>query len=139
MAAAAITSKYEMPMNSAMMKAAAPMIGGMSWPLVEAATSMAPAFTAGMPMRRMTGMVKVPVVTTLAIDEPEIIPVMPDARIAALAGPPLKRPTIAKERARKYCPAPALSSSAPKSTKRKTKLTETLIGMPNTASPVSHW
>ena len=29
-AAAMITSKYEMPMNSAMMKAAAPMIGGMS-------------------------------------------------------------------------------------------------------------
>ena len=76
-------------MNSAMMKAAAPMIGGMSWPLVDAATSMAPAFTAGIPIRRMTGMVKVPVVTTLAIDEPEIMPVMPDARIAALAGPPL--------------------------------------------------
>ena len=65
------------------------MIGGMSWPLVEAATSMAPAFTAGMPIRRMTGIVKVPVVTTLAIEEPEIMPVMPDARIAALAGPPL--------------------------------------------------
>ena len=126
-------------MNSAMMKAAAPMIGGMSWPLVEAATSMAPAFVAGMPIRRITGMVKVPVVTTLAMDEPEIIPVMPDARIAALAGPPLKRPTMAKESARKYWPAPALSSSAPKSTKRNTKLTETLIGMPNTASPVSHW
>ena len=58
-------------MNSAMMKAAAPMIGGMSWPLVDAATSMAPAFVAGMPIRRMTGMVKVPVVTTLAIEEPE--------------------------------------------------------------------
>ena len=50
---------------------------------------MAPAFTAGMPIRRMTGIVKVPVVTTLAIEEPEIMPVMPDARIAALAGPPL--------------------------------------------------
>ena len=124
-------------MNSAMMKAAAPMIGGMSWPLVEAATSMAPAFTAGMPIRRMTGMVKVPVVTTLAIDEPEIMPVMPDARIAALAGPPLNRPTMAKESARKYLPAPALSSSAPNSTNRKTKLTETLMGMPKTASPVS--
>ena len=60
------------------------MIGGMIWPLVEAATSIAPALTAGMPMRRMTGMVNVPVVTTLAIDDPEIIPVMPEARIDGL-------------------------------------------------------
>ena len=114
------------------------MIGGMSWPLVDAATSIAPALTAGMPIRRMTGIVKVPVVTTLAIDEPETMPVMPDARIAALAGPPVKRPTMAKESARKYCPAPALSSNAPNSTNRNTKLTETLSGMPKTASPVSH-
>ena len=88
MNAATTTSKYEMPMNSAMMNAAAPMIGGMSWPLVEAATSIAPALIAGMPIFRITGIVKVPVVTTLAIDDPEIAPVMPDARIAALAGPP---------------------------------------------------
>ena len=106
-------------MNSAMMNAAAPMIGGMIWPFVDAATSMAPALTAGMPMRRMTGMVKVPVVTTLAMDEPEIMPVMPEARIAPLAGPPLYRPTMAKESARKYRPAPALSSSAPNSTKQE--------------------
>ena len=139
MAAATITSKYEMPMNSAMMKAAAPMMGGITWPFVEAATSIAPALTAGMPIRRMTGMVNVPVVTTFAIDEPEIMPVMPEARIAALAGPPLNLPTRAKERARKYCPAPALSRRAPNSTNRNTKLTETLIGMPKTASPVSHW
>ena len=57
-----------MPMNSAMMKAAAPMIGGMIWPLVEAATSIAPALIAGRPVRFITGMVKVPVVTTLAIE-----------------------------------------------------------------------
>ena len=35
-----------------------------------------------------TWMVKVPVVTTLAIDEPEIRPVRPEATTAALAGPP---------------------------------------------------
>ena len=86
----------------------------------------------------MTGMVNVPVVTTLAIDEPEIMPVMPEARIAALAGPPLNRPTSANDRARKYFPAPALSRRAPNSTNRNTKLTETLSGMPKTASPVSH-
>ena len=104
-----------------MMKAAAPMMGGMICPLVDAATSMAPALTAGMPMRRMTGMVNVPVVTTLAMDEPEIIPVMPEARIAALAGPPLKRPTRANDRPRKYCPAPALSSRAPNRNEQETR------------------
>ena len=36
------------------------------------------------------------------------MPVMPDARIAALAGPPLKRPTMAKERARKLLPRAGL-------------------------------
>ncbi len=60
----------------------------MIWPLTEAATSMAPALTAGMPILFITGMVNVPVVTTLAMEDPEIRPVMPDARIDALAGPP---------------------------------------------------
>ena len=75
-------------MYSAMMNAAAPIIGGISCPLVEAATSMAPALMAGMPILRMTGIVKVPVVTTLAMDEPEIVPVMAEARMEAFAGPP---------------------------------------------------
>ena len=84
-------------------------------------------------------MVKVPVVTTLAIEEPEIMPVRPEARIAAFAGPPRMRPTSAKARSRKNWPAPAFSSSAPKKTNRKTKLVETLSGMPKIASPPSHW
>jgi len=37
-------------------------------------------------------MVKVPVVTTFAIDEPEYIPDNPDATTAAFAGPPLRWP-----------------------------------------------
>ena len=36
----------------------------------------------------ISGMVKVPVVTTLAMDEPEIRPVMAEDTTAALAGPP---------------------------------------------------
>ncbi len=88
-------------MNSAMMKAAAPMIGGIIWPLVDAATSIAPAFVAGMPIRFMTGIVKVPVVTTFAMDEPDMRPVMPEARIAALAGPPRNMPTIANASCKK--------------------------------------
>ena len=42
------------------------------------------------------GIVKVPVVTVFAIEDPEIKPVIPDPRIAALAGPPRIFPTIAK-------------------------------------------
>ena len=41
-------------------------------------------------------MVKVPVITVLAIDEPEIIPVMPEATTPAFAGPPRNVPSIAK-------------------------------------------
>ncbi len=37
-------------------------------------------------------MVKVPVVTTLAMDEPEIRPVIADDTTAALAGPPFMWP-----------------------------------------------
>ncbi|MNU05957.1 hypothetical protein D3C72_2509610 [compost metagenome] len=65
----------------------------MIWPLTEAATSTAPAFSAEKPVRFIIGMVKVPVVTTLAIDEPEIIPVSPEATTAALAGPPRRCPS----------------------------------------------
>ena len=38
-------------------------------------------------------MVKVPVVTTLAIDEPEMMPVAADDTTAALAGPPRMWPS----------------------------------------------
>ncbi len=69
------------------------MTGGMIWPLTEAATSTAPAFSLVKPTRFISGMVKVPVVTTLAIDEPEIKPVMPDDSTAALAGPPRMWPS----------------------------------------------
>ncbi len=80
-------------MYSTIRKAAAPITGGMIWPLTEEATSTAPAFSEEKPVRFIIGMVKVPVVTTLAIDEPEIIPVRPEASTAALAGPPRKWPS----------------------------------------------
>jgi len=72
------------------------MIGGVSWPLVEEATSTAPAFSEENPTRFISGMVKVPVVTTLAIEEPEIRPVIAEDTTAALAGPPRKCPSKAK-------------------------------------------
>ncbi len=56
--------------------------------MVEAATSTAPAFSAENPTFFIKGMVKVPVVTTLAMEEPDTRPVMPEDTTAALAGPP---------------------------------------------------
>ena len=72
------------------------MTGGMICPFTEDATSTAPAFSLLKPTRFIIGMVKVPVVTTLAMDEPEISPVMPDATTAALAGPPRRWPISEK-------------------------------------------
>ncbi|CSI60470.1 Uncharacterised protein [Vibrio cholerae] len=63
---------------------------------MEAATSTAPALVPGKPTRFIKGMVKVPVVTTLAIEEPETNPERPDATTAALAGPPRMCPSIEK-------------------------------------------
>ena len=90
-------STRSIPTRSIMMKAAAPITGGVSWPLVEEATSTAPAFSAGKPVRFISGMVKAPVVTTLAREEPEIRPVMAEETTDALAGPPRIWPTSAIE------------------------------------------
>src|SRR5581483_6551587 len=82
-------------------------------------------------------MVKVPVVTTLATEEPEIMPVMPEDTTAALAGPPRYLPSREKATWMKKLPAPALSSRAPNSTNRKMKLVETPSATPKTPSDVS--
>ena len=76
--------------------AAAPMTGGMICPLTDDAVSTAPACSAEKPTRFMRGIVKVPVVTTLAMDEPEISPVIADETTAAFAGPPLRCPMSEK-------------------------------------------
>ena len=124
-----------MPKSSAITKAAAPIIGGIICPFTEAATSTAPALTGGKPVFFIIGIVNVPVVTVFATDEPEIKPVNPEAKIAAFAGPPLIFPTKANAKFKKYFPPPATSKIAPNNTNRNIKLTETLIGIPNIASP----
>ena len=106
-------------------------------PLTDAATSTAPALTAGNPVFFIIGIVKVPVVTVFATDDPEIIPVNPEAKIAAFAGPPLILPTRANAKFKKYLPPPAASKIDPNKTNKKIKPTETLIGIPKIASPPS--
>ena len=107
-----------MPKNSAMINAAAPIIGGISCPFTPAATSIAPALVAVSPAFFISGIVKVPTVTTFAVELPLTMPVSPLAITLALAGPPRKRPKIANATFIKYCPAPARSKSAPNSTNR---------------------
>ena len=58
---------------STIKKAAAPMTGGVNCPLVEDATSTAPAFSRENPIRFINGIVNVPVVTVLAMEDPDII------------------------------------------------------------------
>ena len=72
------------------------MTGGINWPLVEQATSIAPAFSREKPTFFINGMVKVPVVTTLAMEDPETRPVKPEEITAAFAGPPFRCPRAAK-------------------------------------------
>ena len=117
-----------------MTNAAAPIIGGIICPLTEDDTSIAPAFSFENPVFFIIGIVKVPVVTVFAIEDPEISPVIPEPSIAALAGPPLIFPTIANAKSKKYFPPPAVSSKAPNNTNKKIKSTETPIGIPNIAS-----
>ena len=127
------------PIKLAITKAAAPITGGINCPFTDDDTSIAPAFSFEKPVFFIIGIVKVPVVTVFAIEDPEIKPVIPDPKIAALAGPPLIFPTIAKAKSKKYFPPPAVSRSAPNKTNKKIKSTETPIGIPNIASWSSHW
>ena len=112
------------------MKAPAPMIGGMSCPPVLAAASMAAAKCGRKPARRMSGMVKVPVVTTFATALPEREPMKALATAAVFAGPPLVFPATRSARLMRSRPPPATSRTDPKSTNRKTKSAETPSGIP---------
>ena len=71
-------------------------------------------------MRIIAGMVSAPVVTVLAMDEPEIVPSMAEEMTETLAGPPAKRPASAVARSMKSCPSPIFCAMTPNSTKWNT-------------------
>ena len=121
---------YGISRNSAIRKAAAPMIGGINWPPVEATASMAPACTPVYPPRRINGMVMTPVVTTLETTLPEIEPKNPDAVTAIFACPPRKRPTRTIEISVKNAEPPDLIKIWPKKTKETTMVETTVMGTP---------
>src|SRR3546814_16176947 len=104
------------------MKTPAPITGGMNCPPVEAIASMAPASCGRKPVRFMSGMVKEPVVTTLATEEPEIEPHSAEVRTAILAGPPRQRTAKAVPRFMNTSPAPERYRKATKNMKGKKKI-----------------
>ena len=86
-AAATTILMYGIPVNSAIMKAAAPITGGMICPPVEAAASTAPAKYGLYPVFFIRGMVNAPVVTVFATELPDTDPINPLATTAVIAGP----------------------------------------------------
>ncbi len=117
-----------------MTKAPAPMIGGINWPPVDAAASTPAANCAGKPARFIIGMVMTPVETVLAIAEPEMVPVSPEAITATSPGPPITRPATARDMAMTKSPAPERTRKAPNRMNMKTKVTEIWAMLPNSAS-----
>ena len=89
-----------------MMKAAAPMMGGVICPPHEAEASTAPANRGEKPTFFMSGMVMTPVVTVLAMADPEIMPNKPEETTLTLAGPPEKRPAAMVAKLTNSCPNP---------------------------------
>ena len=79
-----------------MINAAAPIIGGIICPPVEAAASVAPANSGLNPAFFIIGMVKDPVATVFPTELPETVPCSALATTAAFAVPPVKRPVKAK-------------------------------------------
>ena len=101
-----------------MTKPTAPIIGGVNCPPVEATASTAPANSLLYPVRFISGIVIVPVVATLAMAEPLIIPIRPDAMTATFAGPPEVVPTRVSEKSLMNLEKPEYFRNAPKTTKR---------------------
>ncbi len=89
-------SEYGMPTYSTIRNAAAPMTGGMIWPLTDDIVSIAPALTPPYPDFFISGIVKMPPETTLDTDDPEMRPFSADDTTATLAGPPRRWPSAAK-------------------------------------------
>src|SRR5882757_6848659 len=82
------TAPYETCRNSAMMKAAAPITGGINWPPVEPTDSIAAARYGVKPDLIMAGMVTMPTASTFDTALPEIMPNSAEPTTAILAAPP---------------------------------------------------
>ncbi len=120
------------------MKTLAPMMGGTICPPHEATASTAPANSRENPVRIIRGIVNVPVLTTLAIVEPETMPNIELATTDACAGPPRKRPVSANARLMSICPVPVASRRAENKIKMKINSLMMAEMVPKVPSEVSH-
>src|SRR5690625_1938776 len=125
-------------MYSASKKAPAPITGGNICPKVDADASMPPDASGVKPMRFINGIVKVPVVVTVAVELPDMVPMTAEDTMAALAGPPRVLPATAMAKLRKNCPAPVFSKIAPYKINSSTNLADTPKGMPKIPSVVKY-
>ena len=117
--AALHTSRYGMFKVSAMMKATAPMTGGIICPPMLDVASTPPANDGEYPKRFIKGMVNCPVVTTFATPEPLIVPISPELMTDTLAGPPRVCPTVPMAKSLNNEIMPACSRKAPNKMNRK--------------------
>src|SRR3990167_8668958 len=116
--------------SSAMMKAPAPITGGMIWPPVDAVASTAAANSGRYRIRFMRGMLKIPSTTTLATADPEIVPKKAEETTDTLAGPPWERPATSLSRSTKVSPPPVWYSTAPNTRKMATSVAEIPVTAP---------
>ena len=102
-----------------MMKATAPITGGMICPPIDDVASTPPANAGRKPKRFIKGIVNWPVVTTLATPEPLIVPISAEETTATFAGPPRLWPTVPSATSVKRPIMPARSRNAPNRMNRK--------------------
>ena len=84
------------------------------------------------------GMVKEPVLTVFATEEPDTVPCRAEEITATFAGPPIFLPAIAFARSINSLPTPVFSRKAPKSINRKINVEDTPRGVPNTPLRVKY-
>ena len=121
---------YGSPKLSAIRNAAAPIIGGINWPPVDAAASTAPANSPLYPSFFIIGIVNEPEPTVFETEEPETVPNKAEERTATFAGPPDAPPAIELHKSIKNWPIPVFSSKAPKRMNKKIKVEHAPIGVP---------
>ena len=96
------------------------------------AASTAPEKWDGYPTFFIAGIVSDPVVTVFAIDEPEIVPINAEEKIATFAGPPENFPAINIAKSINNFPKPTLVARTPNKIKRKTYWAITPTAIPYT-------
>ena len=121
---------YGIPVISDIRNAAAPIMGGIICPPVEAAASTAAANSLLYPMLFITGIVTLPLPTVLATELPEYIPSSADDITATFAGPPDAYPAMEFARSTKNEPIPVFSRNAPRIIKNTINVEHTLRGVP---------